>query len=147
GFPDFLARGVSAVKPWTALEFPPHAPSSYLAIEFGIKGAALSVSSNCCTGIDAISYAVRQIHSGDVTVAVAGASDAPIFAEIFASFCALGALTTRDSEPERASRPYDLLRDGLVLAEAGGTLILEDLEFARDRGARVYAEVLGHASA
>jgi 3-oxoacyl-[acyl-carrier-protein] synthase II len=147
GFPDFQKGGVAAVKPWTALEYPPHAPTSYLAIEFGIKGPALSVSSNCCTGIDAISYAFQQVCSGDVTVALAGASDAPIFPEIFASFCALGALTKSNNDPTRASRPYDLLRDGLVLAEAGGTLVLEDLDFARDRGARIYAEVLGHGSA
>jgi 3-oxoacyl-[acyl-carrier-protein] synthase II len=147
GFPDFVKGGVAAVKPWTALEYPPHAPPSYLAIEFGITGPALSISSNCCTGIDAINSAFTQISRGEVTVAVAGACDAPIFPEIFASFCALGALTKREDDPKKASRPYDLLRDGLVLAEAGGTLILEDLDFARDRGARIYAEVLGHGAA
>ncbi|HXJ77104.1 MAG TPA: beta-ketoacyl-[acyl-carrier-protein] synthase family protein [Candidatus Methylomirabilis sp.] len=146
GFPDFLKGGAAAVKPWTALEYPPHAPPSYLAIEFGIKGPALSVSSNCCTGIDALSYGFHQISSGRVTVALAGACDAPIFPEIFASFCALGALTKREDDPARASRPYDLLRDGLVLAEAGGTLVLEELDFARDRGAHIYAEVLGCSS-
>jgi 3-oxoacyl-[acyl-carrier-protein] synthase II len=147
GYPDFLKGGVDAVKPWTAVEYPPHAPPSYLAIEFGIKGPALSVSSNCCTGLDAIHYASSQISSGRASVALAGASDAPIFPEIFASFCALGALTKRNDDPTRASRPYDLLRDGLVLGEAGATIVLEDLDFARDRGARIYAEVLGHASA
>jgi 3-oxoacyl-[acyl-carrier-protein] synthase II len=147
GFPDFVKGGVAAIKPWTALEYPPHAASSYLAIEFGINGPALSVSSNCCTGIDAISYAFGQVCGGNVSVALAGACDAPIFPEIFASFCALGALTKREDAPRRASRPYDLLRDGLVLAEAGGTVVLEELDFARDRGATIYAEVLGHASA
>ena len=147
GFPDFLKGGVAAVKPWTALEYPPHAPPSYLAIEFGIKGPAISVSSNCCTGIDAIRYACRQISSGSLRVALAGASDAPIFPEIFASFCALGALTKRNDAPQKASRPYDLLRDGLVLSEAGATLVLEDMDFARDRGARIYAEVLGCSAA
>jgi 3-oxoacyl-[acyl-carrier-protein] synthase II len=147
GYPDFLRGNIATVKPWTALEYPPHAPSSYLAIEFGITGPALSVSSNCCTGIDAISCASAQISKGEVSVALVGASDAPIFPEIFASFCALGALTTRQSDPKKASRPYDLLRDGLVLSEAGATLVLEDLEFALDRGATIYAEILGHGSA
>jgi 3-oxoacyl-[acyl-carrier-protein] synthase II len=146
GYPDFLQGGVAAVKPWTALEFPPHAAPSYLAIEFGIKGPALSVSSNCCTGIDAIAYASTLISGGSLTVALAGACDTPIFAEIFASFCALGALTKRLDDPQKASRPYDLLRDGLVLSEAGATLVLEDLDFARDRGAMIYAEVLGYGS-
>ena len=147
GFPDFTASGIAGVKPWTALEYPPHAASSSLAIEFGINGPAVSISSNCCTGIDAISNAFEQISSGQVGLALAGASDAPIFPEIFASFCALGALTSRNDHPHKASRPYDLLRDGLVLAEGAGTLVLEDLDSARDRGARIYAEVLGHSSA
>jgi 3-oxoacyl-[acyl-carrier-protein] synthase II len=147
GYPDFLKGGVAAVKPWTAIEYPPHASSSYLAIEFGIKGPSLSVSSNCCTGIDAIHTAANQVSSGSVRIALAGATDAPIFPEIFASFCALGALTTRNGDPKGASRPYDLLRDGLVLGEAGATLVLEDFEFARDRGAKIYAEVLGYGAA
>jgi 3-oxoacyl-[acyl-carrier-protein] synthase II len=147
GLPEFLKGGVATVKPWTALEYPPHAPPSYLAIEFGIKGPALSVSSNCCTGLDAISHGFAQISRGEASVALVGACDAPIFPEVFASFCSLGALTRRHDDPKRASRPYDLLRDGLVLAEGGGTLVLEELEAARDRGAPIYAEVLGHASA
>jgi 3-oxoacyl-[acyl-carrier-protein] synthase II len=147
GLEDFLQGGLAVVKPWTALEYSPHTPSSYLAIEFGINGPALSVSSNCCTGIDVIQNAFGQISSGRVEVALVGACDAPIFPSIFASFCALGALTTRNNEPQKASRPYDLLRDGLVLGEGGGTLVLEDLDFARDRGARIYAEVLGYGSA
>src|SRR2546426_5401159 len=147
GVEDFIEDGAGVIKPWTALEYPSHASSSYLAIEFGIKGPALSLSSNCCTGIDAIRAGFGQISSGRATVALAGASDAPIFPAIFDSFCTLGALTKRNDEPQKASRPYDLLRDGLVLGEGGATLVLEDLDFARDRGARIYAEVLGCASA
>lgn len=147
GVEDFLKEGTGAIKPWTALEYPPHAPSSYLAIEFGINGPALSVSSNCCTGIDALNIASRMITSGKAKIVIAGACDAPIFPAIFDSFCTLGALTKRCDEPQRASRPYDLFRDGLVLAEGGGTLILEDLDFALDRGAEIYAEVLGCGSA
>jgi len=147
GVEDFIARGPGVIKPWTALEYPSHAASTYLSIEFGIKGPALSVSSNCCTGIDAIHTAASHIATGEVTVALAGGGDAPIFPAIFDSFCALGQLTKRTDEPKKASRPYDLLRDGAVLAEGGAILILEDLTFALDRGARIYAEVLGHASA
>lgn len=147
GVEDFIERGAGVIKPWTALEYPAHASSSYLAIEFGIKGPALSVSSNCCTGIDAVHTAAREIASGKVTVAIAGGFDAPIFPTIFDSFCVLGQLTKRNDAPEKASRPYDLLRDGAVLSEGGATLILEDLDFAMDRGARIYAEVLGNGSA
>jgi 3-oxoacyl-[acyl-carrier-protein] synthase II len=139
--------GVGGVKPWTALDYPPHAPSSYIAIEFGIKGPALSVSSNCCTGLDAIYTAFSQIASGKAKAAIAGGSEASIFPTALGAFCALGALTTRDDKPQKASRPYDLLRDGLVLGEGGATLVLEDIEFALERGARIYAEVLGYGGA
>jgi 3-oxoacyl-[acyl-carrier-protein] synthase II len=147
GVQDVIAQGTSVIKPWTALEYPPHAAASYLAIEFGITGPALSVSSNCCTGLDAIYAGTQTIRDGTADIALVGAADAPIFPMIFAAFCALGALTGRNSDPKRASRPYDLLRDGLVIAEGGATLVLEDLDFAQSRGANIYAEVLGHGSA
>src|SRR5713101_357517 len=140
-------EGVSAINPWAALEYPPHATSSYVAIEFGITGPALSVSSNCCTGIDAINEGFSRIREGTSTVAVVGACDAPIFPLAFGAFCALGALSTRNDAPRKASRPYDKLRDGIVISEGAATLILEELDFARDRGAPIYAEVLGHGSA
>ncbi len=145
---DSLRReGVAGINPWAALEYPPHAPSSYVAIDFGITGPALSISSNCCTGIDAINEGFKHIAAGASTVAVVGGCDAPIFPLAFGAFCALGALTKRNDSPQRASRPYDLLRDGIVISEGAATLILEEMEFARDRGAHVYGEVLGHGSA
>jgi 3-oxoacyl-[acyl-carrier-protein] synthase II len=140
-------EGVSAINPWAALEYPPHATSSYVAIEFGITGPALSVSSNCCTGIDAINEGFSRIREGTSTVAVVGACDAPIFPLAFGAFCALGALSKRNDAPRKASRPYDKLRDGIVISEGAATLILEELDFARDRGAPIYGEVLGHGSA
>jgi 3-oxoacyl-[acyl-carrier-protein] synthase II len=147
GVYDFAQRGIGVIKPWIALDYPPHAASSYLSIEFGIRGPALSVSSNCCTGIDAIQTAASQIAMGKAKIALAGACDTPIFPAIFDSFCTLGALTKRDHAPQKASRPYDELRDGIVLAEGGATLILEDLEFALSRNAHIYAEVLGYGGA
>src|SRR5262249_45895615 len=91
--------------------------------------------------------AASQIFQGKVTVGLAGASDAPIFPAIFDAFCVAGQLTKRTEQPEKASRPYDLLRDGAVLAEGAATLVLEERDFALDRGANIYAEVLGHAGA
>ena len=139
--------GVEAVKPWAALEYPPHACSSYIAIEFGIKGPAISISSNCCTGLDAIHEGTSVISAGKAKVAIVGGCDAPIFPLSFGAFCALGALSKRNDAPEKASRPYDSLRDGIVIAEGAATLVLEELEFAQDRGAPIYAEVLGHGAA
>jgi 3-oxoacyl-(acyl-carrier-protein) synthase len=107
----------------------------------------LSLSSNCCTGLDVIQTAAAQIASGRSTVILTGSSEAPISPVAFATFCALKALSARDSEPEKASRPYDLLRDGLVMSEAAATLILEDYDHALARGAKVYIEILGAGSA
>jgi len=142
-----LHKGPESIEPWSALEYPPHATSSYLAIEFQIHGPAISVSSNCCTGLDAIEMAANQIRSGQAKVAIAGACDTPIFPLAFGAFCALGALTKRNDAPKKASRPYDALRDGIVMAEGAATLVLEELDFAQDRGAHIYAEVLGHEGA
>ena len=142
-----LAEGVAKIDPWAALEYPAHAPSSYIAIEFGIHGPALSVSSNCCTGIDAVNQGFQHIAEGLSSVAIVGGCDAPIFPLSFGAFCALGALTKRNDAPQKASRPYDGLRDGLVVSEGAATLVLEELEFAQERGAHIYGEVLGHGSA
>ena len=139
--------GVSAVTPWTALHYPPHAPSCHVSIEFGAKGRALSVSSNCCTGLDALATAASEIAAGHADVALAGSTEAPISPTAFATFCALGALSKRNDDPSKASRPYDLLRDGLVIGEGAGALILESFDAARDRGATIYAELKGYAAA
>lgn len=142
-----IREGVSAINPWAALEYPPHATSSYIAIEFGITGPALSLSSNCCTGIDAINEGFKHVSEGLSDMAVVGGCDAPIFPLAFGAFCALGALTKRNDAPRKASRPYDLQRDGIVISEGAATLVLEELDVARERGARIYGEVLGHGSA
>ncbi len=147
GMQALLTTGLRGMKPWSALEYPPHAVSSYIAIEFQITGPAISVSSNCCTGIDAINVGASFIRTGRATVAIAGGSDAPIFPLSFGAFCALGALSKRSDNPAKASRPYDLMRDGIVLSEGGATIVLEDAEHAQARGARIYGEVLGYGSA
>ena len=138
--------GPGGIKPWSALEFSPHAPSSYVAIEFKITGPALTISSNCCTGLDVLYTAFSHVSSGRAKAAVAGSCDAPIAPLAFGALCALSALTKRNDEPQKASRPYDLLRDGLVVGEGAATLVLEELEFARDRGAHIYAEILGYGA-
>ena len=144
---SLLRDGAGAISRWAALEYPPHAMSSYVAIEFGITGPALSISSNCCTGIDAINEGFKHIAEGSSEVSVVGGCDAPIFPLAFGAFCALGALTKRNDAPQKASRPYDRLRDGIVISEGATTLILEELNSARERGAQIYGEVLGHGSA
>lgn len=142
-----LSEGVAGINPWSALEYPPHSPASYVSIEFKITGPALSIVSNCCTGLDAINVGFSRIVSNEAVVAVVGSCEAPISPTAFGTFCSLGCLSTRACPPHQASRPYDRLRDGLVIGEGGAALVLEDLEFASARGARIYAEVLGYGAA
>ena len=143
-FRGYLAGGVHGIPAAAVVEYPPHIAAGQIAAEFRIHGPAMTVSTNCCTGLDAIYSAYALIKCGKVKAILAGASDAPIFPETFAAFCAVGALTRHT---ERASRPYDKTHDGIVLGEGSATLVLEDLEVALARGARIYAEVLGHGAA
>src|SRR2546428_3165704 len=143
----FRQKGVAAVEPWAALEYPPHAAASHIAIELGIKGPAVSLSSNCCTGLDVIHRAYIEIAAGRTAVAIAGSCDAPLFPAPFAAFCALRTLSRRNNAPEKASRPYDRLRDGIVLSEGGASVILEYLAHAEARGAHIYESVLGFGGA
>jgi 3-oxoacyl-[acyl-carrier-protein] synthase II len=144
---QFLERGPSRQLIPIVVGCPPHTATSQIAIELGTTGPAVTVSSNCCTGLDAIQAGWSQIASGRVDVAIAGGAEAPLFPFTFSSFEALGLLSKRNDDPRAASRPYDALRDGLVLGEGGGAVVLEELSFARDRGAEIYAEVAGFATA
>jgi 3-oxoacyl-[acyl-carrier-protein] synthase II len=143
----FLDRGPSRELFPVVVGCAPHTATSQIAIELGTTGPTVTVSSNCCTGLDAIQAGWGQIVSGRVEIAVAGGAEAPLSPFTFSAFEALGLLSKRNDDPSRASRPYDALRDGLVLGEGGGAVIMEELSFAKDRGARIYAEVAGFAAA
>jgi minimal PKS ketosynthase (KS/KS alpha) len=117
-----------------------------VACRFGSHGPATVVSTGCTSGIDAIGYAHQLIQDGDADVVIAGASDAPISPISVACFDAIRATTGRNDDPEHASRPFDLTRDGFVLGEGAAVLVLEELTAARRRGANVLAEVTGYAS-
>jgi 3-oxoacyl-[acyl-carrier-protein] synthase II len=106
----------------------------------------MTIASACSTGLDAIQWAVSQITENNVDIVFAGSTEAPISEFCFATLCALGALSKFNDPPLRASRPYDLRRDGLVLGEGAVVCVLEGLERATDRNARIYGEVLGFGS-
>jgi 3-oxoacyl-[acyl-carrier-protein] synthase II len=146
-FRGFGAYGVQGIPVASVVEYPPHLAAGHIAAEFKIHGPAMTVSTNCCTGLDAIYAAYALIKCGKVKAMLAGGADAPIFPETFAAFCSIGALTRHNHDPQGASRPYDEAHDGIVLGEGGATLVLEDLDFAVARGARIYAEILGHGAA
>lgn len=142
----FDRDGMNGIPMMSGIEFAAHAPVSHVSAELGIRGQGMTIASACATGLDAIQWAVDQIQTDRADVVFAGSTEAPISEFCFATLCALGALSKFDDPPLKASRPYDRRRDGLVLGEGAAVCVLEELDHALDRGAHVYAEVLGYGS-
>jgi 3-oxoacyl-[acyl-carrier-protein] synthase II len=125
----------------------PNAPAAEIAIHYGLKGPNMTVSTACSSGSHAVGYGLDLIRSGRVDAMVAGGTEACIVPGVLAGFNSLRALSVHNSEPERASRPFDRTRDGFTIGEGAGVLILETLESAQQRHASIYAEVAGYAAA
>jgi 3-oxoacyl-[acyl-carrier-protein] synthase II len=143
----FLERGMRAIHPLSVVEFTPYGMSSHVAIELGSSGFCGSASTGCTAGLDALYWGYLQIHLGRATAMVVGSAEALLSPFAFGAICATGVLSKRNEAPQEASRPFDLHRDGLVLSEGAGAVVLEALEEAEERNARIYAEVLGYATA
>jgi 3-oxoacyl-[acyl-carrier-protein] synthase II len=118
----------------------------HIAMRYGFKGPNYSVVSACASSAHAIGDAYRLIKYGDADIVIAGGAEAPITPIGLAGFCSMRALSTRNDEPEKASRPFDKERDGFVMAEGAGAVVLEELEHALKRGAKIYAEVVGYGA-
>jgi len=138
-----LTRGARQVSPRTVPMLMPNSPAAYVGLEFGAQAGVHTPVSACATGSEAVGYALEMIRSGRADIVVAGGTEAPIHPLPIAAFANMMAMSKRNDEPQRASRPYDKSRDGFVLGEGAGILVLESAEHAAARGARVYAEVAG----
>jgi len=136
-------RGASRVLPLTVPMLMPNSPAAYVELEIGAKAGAHAPVSACASGAEAIGMAFEMIESGRADVVVAGGTEAAIHPLPISAFAAMQALSKRNDSPETASRPYDTTRDGFVLGEGAGIVVLESEEHARARGARIYARVLG----
>jgi 3-oxoacyl-[acyl-carrier-protein] synthase II len=121
----------------------PNSAAAHVGLDLGARAGVHTPVSACASGAEAVSYAVDMIRGGRADIVVAGGTEAAIHPLNMAAFAQMQALSTRNDEPERASRPYDKGRDGFVLGEGAGVLVLETLEHARARGATVYAEIAG----
>ncbi|MFI6329240.1 beta-ketoacyl-ACP synthase II [Micromonospora chersina] len=137
------ASGPRRVSPHTVPMLMPNGPAAWVGLELGAKAGVHSVASACATGAEAIALGLDIIRSGRADVVVAGGTEAVIHPLPIAGFASMRAMSTRNDEPEKASRPWDKGRDGFVLGEGAGVVVLERAEHAAARGARVYARLAG----
>jgi 3-oxoacyl-[acyl-carrier-protein] synthase II len=139
-------RGPRRVSPFLIPMMLPDTAPGQVAITYGLKGPNFAVISACATGANAIGEAAEVIRRGAADAMLAGGAEAGIVPLAFAGFTVMQAVSTRNDEPERASRPFDATRDGFVMGEGGGVVVLESEAHARARGARIYAEIVGYGA-
>ncbi|HEY8370911.1 MAG TPA: beta-ketoacyl-ACP synthase II [Thermodesulfobacteriota bacterium] len=142
----YLERGLRRLPPWILEAAFPNAAAGLISIRAGAKGPLMTMSTGCSAGSNAIGWAAEAVASGLADAMLAGGAEAPVTPFGIGSGASARILSTRNDEPERASRPFDRGRDGLVMAEAAGVVVLEALDRALARGAHVYAEVAGYAT-
>ncbi|UCF27235.1 MAG: beta-ketoacyl-ACP synthase II, partial [Chloroflexota bacterium] len=145
-FKNFVKRGPSRVSPFLVPMMLPDTPGGKIAINMGIKGTNFAVVTACATGTNSIGEASEIIRRGQADVMLAGGCEAAIVPLAMASLSKMGAMSTYEGDPTRASRPFNLDRTGFVMGEGGAILVLESLENAQARGARILAELVGYGS-
>ena len=139
-----LDRGPRRISPFFIPGMIANMAPGQIAIEFGARGPNLSIETACAASAHAVGESFRLIREGIADAMITGGSDAVVTPLALGGFCSMRALSTRNDEPEKASRPFDLDRDGFVMGEGAGILILEELDQALERGANIYAEVIGY---
>ena len=139
-----VGKGASRLSPFAIPGMMANAASAHVSQEFGLRGPTLCIVTACATGANSVGEAWRLIKHGDADIFLGGGCEATITPLGVAGFSAMKALSLRNDEPERASRPFDKDRDGFVMGEGGGVLVLEELEHARKRSARIYCELAGY---
>ncbi|MDO5700013.1 MAG: beta-ketoacyl-[acyl-carrier-protein] synthase family protein [Bowdeniella nasicola] len=138
-----LTKGVRRVLPMTVPMLMPNSSAAQISVRYGAKAGAHAPTSACASGAEAIAWAARMIRDGEADVVIAGGTEAAIHPMPLAAFSRMQALSKRNDDPQAASRPYDVDRDGFVMGEGAGILIVESEEHAAARGARVYARLVG----
>jgi 3-oxoacyl-[acyl-carrier-protein] synthase II len=141
-----LTKGIDKVSPFTIPKLMVNSGSGHVSSMYGIKGPNFAVATACASAANSIGDALRAIQFGDADVMITGGSEAALTPMGLAGFQNMRALSFRTEAPQQASRPFDLERDGFVLAEGAGVVVLEELEHARSRGARVYGELMGYGA-
>jgi len=142
----FLEKGLRRVSPYLAVSLFSGAASSQISIALGIKGCGNSIGGACAAGTDAVGYAFDIMREGETDLVIAGGAEAPLAPLTFGAFCVIDALSKINGNPVRASRPFDAERNGFVMSEGAGIMVLEELGHALDRGAYIYAEIVGYGT-
>ncbi|AMM41814.1 3-oxoacyl-ACP synthase [Candidatus Desulfofervidus auxilii] len=142
----FMEKGLNRIDPLLATRLFGGEASSQTSIELGIKGPCATLSTTCAAGTDAIGYALMLIRNSIADVVIAGGAEAPLAPMTFGAFCRLGVMSQMNNNPQKASRPFDKNRDGFVMSEGAGAVILEELEHALKRNAHIYAELVGYGA-
>lgn len=145
-FAKLMTTGPRKVSPFTVPKLMVNASAGNLSIRLNLRGANTAVATACASGAHSIGAAFHLIQRGDATIMVAGGTEAPITKLPLSAFAKMRALSTRNDDPQAASRPFDRGRDGFLLSEGAGIVVLEDLEHAQARGAKIYAEIVGFGS-
>jgi len=141
---NYLERGPRVISPFFITALIANEAAGNVSIKYGLKGPNLTTVTACTTGAHAVGEAYRMIQYGDADAAIAGGTESVITPLAVGGFAVMRALSTRNDEPERASRPWDRDRDGFVMGEGAGLVVLEEMEAAKERGARIYAELAGY---
>jgi 3-oxoacyl-[acyl-carrier-protein] synthase II len=141
---NYLQKGVRVISPFFITALIANEAAGNVSIKYGLKGPNLATVTACTTGAHAVGEAYRMIQYGDADAAIAGGTESVITPLAVGGFAVMRALSTRNDEPERASRPFDRERDGFVMGEGAGLVVLEELDAAKKRGARIYAELVGY---
>jgi 3-oxoacyl-[acyl-carrier-protein] synthase II len=142
----FMEKGLKRVDPLLAIKPFSGGSASQVSIEFGIRGYSNTIGGGCAVGSDSVGYAFHTIRNDLAQIMVTGASEAPIAPLTFGAFSLIGALSKKNGDPARASRPFDKQRDGFVMSEGAAVLILENLEHALKRNAPIYGEIVGYGT-
>ena len=141
-----VEQGPRRISPFFIPKMISNIAAAYIAIEYNFKGINFNCVSACASANHAIGTAYRSLQYGDVDIMITGGAEAAVTPLSIAGFCSLKALSTRNDEPEKACRPFDLQRDGFIMAEGSGMIVLEELEHAKKRGAHIYAEIVGYGA-
>lgn len=142
----FIEKGYKRLAPFTVEAISTHSASAAISTAFNLKGPNTTISAGCNSGLDACYLAYNTIIMGDADIMIVCAGEAPITPYIISVFSAVGVLSTQNGNPKCAIRPYDIDANGTVLGEGGGAIIIEELNHAMRRGAKIYGEILGYAS-